>query len=389
MRAPLTLLCCLLALASLSGAEPDQHQKLYDEAKRVVHGLRENVLPAPNPDGETEEDLLQAMAHGDKAVDPAFYRRLGLDEITDRLLPVLEAPFRTDNVGGSIAASRLFLVRGHKLCQEGKVAEGQAWLLKAHRMARRPQADGNLMCLLTAIALENIALSADGAYVGTWSEAESRAFVLALEALPPLPGLRHAVLNDDLSLNEPTRFRTLLPKLKPLTSAERRKKLVEHFPGIQNFEPEFLLYYEGMIDNLTPADWDSLLQDIAGELEPLDPEKLRAFKARVMAAKDFAKDPSKASNGPTTPRKRAEAFYLALLGAPIERTAAMRLDLDLKTQLLKVALRKGAAFDATDLVGLSSAQHGPLKLGINEYSQRQAIKFGNQGDCFLTLGRGK
>jgi len=389
MRAPLTLLCCLLALATLSGAEPDPHQKLYDEARRVVQGLQENVLPAPNPDQETEAELLQAMAHGDKAVDPAFCRRLGLDELTDRLLPVLDAPFRTDNVGGSIAASRLFLMRGHKLCQEGKVAEGQAWLLKAHRMARRPEADGNLLRLLTAIALENIALSADGAYVGTWSQGESQAFMRALEALPPLPGLRHAVLNDDLSLNEPTRFRTLLPKLKPLTSAERRKKLVEHFPGIQNFEPEFLLYYEGMIDNLTPAGWDSLLQDIAGELEPLDPEKLRAFKARVMAAKDFAKYPSKASNGPTTPMKKAEAFYLALLGAPIERTAAIRLDLDLKTRLLKVALQKGAAFDAGDLAGLSSVEHGPLKLGIEEYSQRQAIKAGNQDDCFLTLGRGK
>jgi len=387
MRAPLTLLCCLLALANLSGAEPDPHQKLYDEAKRFVHGLRDNELPAPNPDGETEEDLLQAMAHGDKAVDPAFYRRLGLDELTDRLLPVLDAPFRTDNVGGSIAASRLFLVRGHKLCQEGKVAEGQAWLLKAHRMARRPEADGNLLRLLTAIALENIVLSADGAYVGTWSQGESQAYVRALEALPPLPGLRHAVLNDDLSLNEPTRFRTLLPKLKPLTSAERRKKLVEHFPGIQNFEPEFLLCYDGMIDNLTPADWDSLLQNIAGELEPLDPEKLRAFKARVMAAEDFAKDPSKASNGPTTPRKRAEAFYLALLGAPIERTAAMRLDLDLKTRLLKVALQKGAAFDAGDLTGLNSVEHGPLKLGIEEGGKRRAVLAGERGHDFMSLER--
>jgi len=158
MRASLTLLCCLLALASLSGAEPDQHQKLFDEAKRVVHGLRENVLPAPNPDGETEEDLLQAMAHGDKAIDPAFYRRLDLDAVTDRLLPVLDRSFRSENVGGAIATCRLFLVRGHKLCLEGKVAEGQAWLLKAHRMARRPEADGSLLRLYTAIALENIAL---------------------------------------------------------------------------------------------------------------------------------------------------------------------------------------------------------------------------------------
>ena len=54
MRASLTLLCCLLALATVSGAEPDPHQKLYDEARRVVQGLQENVLPAPNPDQETE-----------------------------------------------------------------------------------------------------------------------------------------------------------------------------------------------------------------------------------------------------------------------------------------------------------------------------------------------
>jgi hypothetical protein len=387
MRAPLTLLCYLLALASLSGAEPDPHQKLFDEAKRVVQGLQENVLPAPNPNQETEAELLQDMAHGDKAVDPAFCRRLGLDELTDRLLPALDAPFRTDKVGGSIDASRLFLMRGHKLCQEGKVAEGQAWLLKAHRMARRPEADGNLMCLLTAIALEQIALSADGAYVGTWSQGESQAYVRALEALPPLPGLRHAVLNDDLSLNEPTRFRTLLPKLKPLTSAERRKKLVEHFPGIQNFGPEFLLCYDGMIDNLTPADWDDLLRNIAGELEPLNAEKLRAFKTRVVAAEDFAKDPAKASNGPTTPMKKAEAFYLALLGNPIERVAGMRLDLDLKTQLLKAALQRGAAFDAGDLAGLASVADGPLKLGATEDGKRRAILAGERGHYFMSLER--
>ena len=387
MRAPLSLPCYLLALASLSGAEPDPHQKLFDEAKRVVQGLQENVLPAPNPNQETEAELLQDMAHGDKAVDPAFCRRLGLDELTDRLLPALDVPFRTDKVGGSLDASRLFLMRGHKLCQEGKVAEGQAWLLKAHRMARRPEADGNLMCLLTAIALEQIALSADGAYVGTWSQGESQAYVRALEALPPLPGLRHAVLNDDLSLNEPTRFRTLLPKLKPLTSAERRKKLVEHFPGIQNFEPEFLLCYDGMIDNLTPADWDDLLRNIAGELEPLNAEKLRAFKTRVVAAEDFAKDPAKASNGPTTPMKKAEAFYLALLGNPIERVAGMRLDLDLKTQLLKAALQRGAAFDAGDLAGLASVADGPLKLGATEDGKRRAILAGERGHYFMSLER--
>ena len=387
MRASLTLLCCLLALAPLGADEPDPNQKLYDEARRVFSDLEAHPLPAPNPDQNTEAELLRAIAYGDRAIDPAFYRRLDLDAVTDRLLPVLDSSFRSENVGGAIATCRLFLVRGHKLCLEGKVAEGQAWLLKAHRMARRPEADGSLLRLYTAIALENIALSADGAYVGTWSQGESQAFMRALEALPPLPGLRHAVLNDDLSLNEPTRFRTLLPKLKPLTSAERRKKLVEHFPGIQNFEPEFLLYYEGMIDNLTPAGWDSLLQDIAGELEPLDPEKLRAFKARVMAAKDFAKYPSKASNGPTTPMKKAEAFYLALLGAPIERTAAIRLDLDLKTRLLKVALQKGAAFDAGDLAGLSSVEHGPLKLGIEEGGKRRAVLAGERGHDFMSLER--
>ncbi len=389
MRASLTLLCCLLALAPLGADEPDPNQKLYDEARRVFSDLEAHPLPAPNPDQNTEAELLRAIAYGDRAIDPAFYRRLDLDAVTDRLLPVLDRSFRSENVGGAIATCRLFLVRGHKLCLEGKVAEGQSWLLKAHRMARRPEADGSLLRLYTAIALENIALSADGAYVGTWSEADRLAYVRALEALPPMAGLRRAVLEQDLVEDEPIRFRTLLPLVKPLNSAQRREKLLAAWPLANVSGPDFLRCYEGMVDNLTPENWDALLLKIADGLEPLNLAKLRAFEARVTAAEAFAKDPTTAPNAPTTPQQKGEAFYLSLRGSSIQPLARDRLDLDLKTQLLKVALRKGAAFDATDLVGLSSAQHGPLKLGINEYSQRQAVMFGNQGDCFLTLGRGK
>lgn len=389
MRASLTLLCCLLALAPLGAAEPDPHRKLYDEAGRVFSDLEAHPLPAPNPDQETEAELLRAVAHGDRAIDLAFYRRLDLDAVTDRLLPVLDSSFGGENVGGQMATCRLFLVRGHKLCLEGKVAEGQGWLLKAHRMARRPNGDGNLLRLLTAIAVENMALAADGAYVGTWSEADRLAYVRALEALPPVAGVRRAVLQDDLSLDEPIRFRTLLPLLKPLNSAQRREKLAGLFPSVQNFEPLFFRSYEGMVDNLTLEGWEALLRGVADGLEPLNLDKLRAFEARVTAAQAFAKDPTTAPNAPTTPLQKGEAFYLSLLGTPICGMARMRLDLDLKTQLLKVALRRGAGFEATDLVGLSSAEHGPLKLGVDETSQRQAIKAGNQDGCFLTLGRGK
>jgi hypothetical protein len=378
MRATLTLLCCLwFGSAWLTAAEATPNHPLFEEARRVLRDLESKQLPAPNPDQETELDLLHAMAQGNQAVDLAFYNRLHLDEVTDRLLPALNDPFASTNVGGSQAVTMLFLMRGHKLCKEGKVAEGQAWLLKAHRMARRPQADGNLLHLLTAISLEHIALAADGAYIGAWPESDRRAYVRSLETLPPMAGLRVAVLQDDLSLNEPTRFRTLLPKLKPLPPAERRKKLLETFPAVQDFDEEFQRCYEGLIDNVTSEEWDPLLQNIAGQLEPLNAEKLRAFKARVMAAKDFAKDPA----------TRAEAFYLALLGAPIERTAAVRLDLDLKIQLLKVALQRGAAFDAGDLAGLASVADGPLKLGVTEDGKRRAILAGERGHYFMSLER--
>jgi hypothetical protein len=387
MCASLTLLCCLLALAPLGADESDPHRKLYDEATRVFSDLEAHPLPAPNPDQDTEAELLRAMAHGDRAVDLALYRRLDLDAVTERLLPALDGSFGRENVGGQMATVRLFLVRGHKLCLEGNVAEGQGWLLKAHRMARRPNGDGNLLRLLTAIALENMTLAADGAYVGTWSEPDRLAYVRALEALPPMAGVRRAVLLDDLSLDEPTRFRTLLPLLKPLNSAQRREKLMATWPLARGFEPEFLRCYEGMVDNLTLESWDALLLQVADGLEPLNLDKLRAFEARVTAAAAFAKDPTTSPNAPTTPLQKGEAFYLSLLGSSIQRIARNRLDLDLKTQLLKVALRRGAAFDATDLVGLNSAQHGPLKLGIDETSQRQAIKGGDRDECFLPLGR--
>jgi hypothetical protein len=40
------------------------------------------------------------MAQGNQAIDLAFYNRLHLDEVTDRLLPALNDPFASTNVGG-------------------------------------------------------------------------------------------------------------------------------------------------------------------------------------------------------------------------------------------------------------------------------------------------
>jgi hypothetical protein len=67
--------------------------------------------------------------------------------------------------------------------------------------------------------------------------------------------------------------------------------------------------------------------------------------------------------------------------------ATYRLDLDLKIQLLKVALQRGAAFDASDLVGLAAVSDGPLKLGVTEEGKRRAIVAGKYGRYFMSLER--
>jgi len=333
-------------------------------------------------------------------VDPAFCERIKLVEITDGLLPVLNQPFpsfigggQMVEVRGNLIAARLFALRGHLLCQQGKVAEGQAWLLKPRLLARRPGSDLSLMHALTAMALEGIGLQTTAPCAETWSKADRLSCLRSAEALTPLADLSTAIRKDNESLPENQRMPALIAEFRLLNSAQQQALIKERFGplfGTSIEQQDTLRLLQGLVSNLTPESWVGLIEKISGELAPLTIEKAQAFAARNAAAlKEVLAEKAKPSLQATATAPsadKAEALYRVLIGPGVEGTARNRLNLVNSAKLLEILMQKGTAFDATDLAGVTTADGKPLRLGT--YEGNKAV-VGDDGRLFLTLGRVK
>ena len=370
----LALLAASLLIASASSIAADNPPKAtpLDQAQALMESLRAKALPAPKPFGENEQDLFEAMAGGLVPVDPAFCERIKLIEITDGLLPVLKQPIPglsepTSQLSGNILACRLFVLRGLLHCQQGKVAEGQTWLLKPRLMARRPGADQSLIQFLVATAMDAIGQQAAANYVEIWSEADRLAFVKATESLAKMEGLSSACRRDDGALPANTRIRTLITTFKPLTPAQQQaqiEKLAGPWLGMDDERKVRTRRYLALISSLTVESWDALLDGISAELAPLTTEKLKAFAARNAAAVKLVEAEEAKPAAPAA--QKAEALYRVIMGPGIEGIARSRLNLELKDKLLVLAMRKGTAFDESCLTDLTAADGKPLTLGKHE-----------------------
>jgi hypothetical protein len=370
----LAALLTFLSLAMTSSFAADSAPKAtpFDQAQALMDSLRAKALPAPKPFGENEQDLFEAMAGGVVPVDPAFCERIKLIEITDDLLPVLKQPIPGPSVptlqlSGNLLTCRLFVLRGLLHCQQGKVAEGQAWLLKPRQMARRPGADQSLIQFLVAIAMDGIGQQAAANYVEIWSEADRLAYIKAADSLTRMEGLSSACRRDDGALPANTRTRTLITTFKPLTDAQRQEQIEKSVGPWLGTDKEGKIRtrrYLALISSLTVESWDALLDGISAELDPLTNEKLKAFAARNAAAVKLVEAEEAKPAAPSA--QKAEALYRVLLGKAIEGIARSRLNLELKAKLLTLAMRKGTTLTETDFADLRTADGKPLKFGQYE-----------------------
>ena len=371
----LALLAALLLNATPSfAADNVPLATQFDKARKLVDSLLDKKLPKPESFGETEFDLFDAMASGLVPVDPAFCERIKLVEITDGLLPVLQQPAPAvafgipDNVlSGNLLACRLFSLRGQLLCQQGKVAEGQAWMMKPRQMARRSGNDQSLIHLLTAIAMDGIGQQAAANYAEVWSESDRQAYIKASESLGPMGDLRIALRQDEAALPADMRIRTLITTFKPLTPAQQKEhidKLGGDWLGKDQEGQVRARRFQALIANLTIESWDALLARMATELTPLNMEKIKAFAARnTEALKRVEAEEAK----PTAPsEQKAESLYRIIMGPGIAGVASSHLNLELKAKLLTLAMRKGTALAETDFADLRTADGKPLKFGKYE-----------------------
>jgi hypothetical protein len=346
----------------------------FDKARKLVGSLAGKKLPKPESFGETELDLFDAMASGVAPVDPAFCERIKLIEITDDLLPVLQQPAPAvafgipDNVlNGNLLACRLFSLRGQLLCQQGKVAEGQAWMMKPRQMARRSGNDQSLIHLLTAIAMDAIGQQAAANYAEVWSESDRLAYTKASESLGSMGDLRTALRQDQDTLPANLRIRTLITTFKPLTPAQQKEHIEKLGGDCLGKDQEGQVRdrrYQALIANLTTESWDALLARMATELTPLNTEKIKAFATRnAEAMKQVEAEEAK----PTAPsEQKAEFLYRVIMGPGIAGVASSQLNLELKAKLLALAMRKGTALTEADFADLRTADGKALKFGQYE-----------------------
>jgi len=370
----------LLAASLLIGTTPSFAEDSaplatqFDKARKLVGSLAGKKLPKPASFGETELDLFDAMASGVAPVDPAFCERIKLIEITDDLLPVLQQPAPAvafgipDNVlSGNLLACRLFSLRGQLHCQQGKVAEGQAWMMKPRQMARRSGNDQSLIHLLTAIAMDAIGQQAAANYAEIWSESDRQAYIKASESLGPMGDLRTALRQDQDTLPANIRIRTLITTFKSLTPAQQKEHIEKLGGDCLGKDQEGQVRdrrYQALIANLTIESWDALLARMATELTPLNMEKIKAFAARnAEAMKQIEAEEAK----PTAlSEQKAESLYRVIMGPGITGIARSRLNLELKAKLLTLAMRKGTALAETDFADLRTADGKALKFGKYE-----------------------
>jgi len=344
----------------------------FDKARKLADSLVDKKLPRPESFGETEFDLFDAMSSGLVPVDPAFCERIKLIEITDDLLPVLKQPMpgyseSTTQLSGNVLACRLFSLRGQLLCQQGKVVEGQAWMMKPRQMARRSGNDQSLIHLLTAIAMDAIGQQAAANYAEVWSESDRLAYIKASESLGSMGDLRTAIRQDQDTLPANLRIRTLITAFKPLTPAQQKEhidKLGGDWLGKDQEGQVRARRFQSLIANLTIESWDALLARMAAELEPLNTEKIKAFAARnAEALKRVEAEETK----PAAPsEQKAETNYRVLIGPGIAGVASSQLNLELKAKLLTLAMRKGTALKEADFAELRTADGKALKFGKYE-----------------------
>lgn len=393
------LLPCLLMawLTSAATAETKASPSQFAQAIALVDSLHAKKLSQPKPFGESEGDLFEAMAGGLVPADPTFCERIKLVEVTDGLLPAVDQPFPLsivdgpiDDVRGNLIAARLFALRGHLLCQQGKVVEGQAWLLKPRLMARRPGSDLSLMHALTTMALEGIGLQTTALYAETWSKADRMGYLRSAETLRALADLGTAIRKDNESLPENQRIPALIAEFRLLNSAQQQALIKERSGplfGTSIEHQDIVRRLQGLVTNLTPESWLALTEKISGELAPLTIEKAQAFTARNAAAlkevlaEEAKPSPQATAHAPSA--EKAEALYRVLIGPSIEHTARSRLNSANSAKLLEILMQKGASFDAKDLANVTDASGKPVR--ISTYEGRKAVVRDDEV-LFLTLG---
>jgi hypothetical protein len=168
------------------------------DLERLMNKMVESSITGAKPGDEieTDWDRFEGMSFGNLRADTGLLAQYRLEEMAERLtrmdmakLAMPEAEIRPTLDLGVI---RVYLIRGHSLCQQGKSAEGREWFLRALAFARmRANQHAVFSCRHEYAIIRSL-----GSYASIWSEDERRAFLRRFHELPAQPGVREILTRN-------------------------------------------------------------------------------------------------------------------------------------------------------------------------------------------------
>lgn len=225
MKTSLLTLATLAALSSLCAEDnqraPINPALLYWQAAAQL----------PNLSTEQVTDLRQ-IATGKKSVTAAQWKDLGFDFTEKFLLKASESTAPCDwgllwelgpettmpHISKMMEMVNIALGEAEFQLTRGDVAQGQRWLLAAHRMARHAGSDDILLSYLVQCAMEQNTLRCTARHCIEWRAPVRQAYQAKLKQLPPLHSLQQAYDGEG-------RFATWLNEFVHKSAAERVAEL--------------------------------------------------------------------------------------------------------------------------------------------------------------------
>ena len=226
----------------------------------------------PGDEIETDWDRFLAMSQGKLRIDVSLLSQYRLEETTERLLQATKAKefARSAKLDSTRDQNivRVYLFRGHQLCQQGRLTEGRDWFFRALAYSRlRADQDGMFGCLREYDIIRSV-----GRYATTWSESERAEFMKGLRGLPAPPDLH--------TLTSHAFLKAGLRELAPLPAERRKAKAVE-FCIRTGHDPDWVA--EMLVLSSHNITSDQLEQETAaliGRLQPLSFASIQAATKR-------------------------------------------------------------------------------------------------------------
>ena len=271
--------CLIVGAAIWFIQQPDTPtEATLRDLERMMNKMVVCDIAGAKPDDEvaTDWDRFEGMSFGKLRADTGLLAQYRLEEMAERLarldiakLAMPEAEIRPTLDLGVI---RVYLIRGHSLCQQGKSAEGREWFLRALAFARmRANQHAWFSCRHEYAVIRSL-----GPYASTWPEDERRAFMQRFHELPAQPDVRAILTRNGVHPALKVALKEL-PALPPAKRLARAKEICAGSGRSSGLLADLCVFTSYLI---SAEELEGETVDLTRRLEPLTAASIQAADRR-------------------------------------------------------------------------------------------------------------